>query len=74
VAARLRWAARAAGQGDARGPGQAGRGALGHGRRARSREGWPALGGLAGGKGRKGFSLFSIFLISFAIVYLGFGL
>jgi hypothetical protein len=33
-----------------------------------------ALGGLAGGKGRKGFSLFSIFLISFAIVYLGFDL
>ena len=33
-----------------------------------------ALGGLAGGKGRKGFSLFSIFLISFAIGYLGFGL
>jgi hypothetical protein len=33
-----------------------------------------ALGGLAGGKGMKRFSLFSIFLISFAIVYLGIGL
>jgi hypothetical protein len=63
TAAGLRWAARAAGEGGARGPGQAGGVALGHGRGGLR---WVGLQGERGGKGFL-FSLFSLFLFLLCI-------